>query len=364
MLPFLNFTKRYLKEYFEVHSNPETPLALIQFITNRCNAKCGHCFFWREMKQKKDELTLNEFRKIASSLKRPLLSLNLTGGEPFLRDDINKICEIFVDINKTKSILITTNGLLTKNIYSATKKIIENIDNSVNIQVQVSLDGLEKTHNKIRGINIFDNAVKTILELKKLKKKHNNFDVYALAVLSNVNYNEIEELAEFVQKKLKVKIIFEMIRGEPRNSSFLTPPKDKLDELQKTIRKIYSDQTHLEKINSIFSLVFPFSTLKYIMKTTKENKQFFNCLAGSHTGVIYNNGDIAICELIKPIGNLRKNNFDFSKIWNSKKADKMREKAKNCFCTHGCFLGPAVIYDFDKFFVSLIKYTKWKDLFR
>jgi len=158
---FLKFVKKYLKEYTEVHSSPQTPLSLIQYVTNRCNAKCEHCFFWKDMEHETQELTLNEFRKIASSLKHPLNSISLTGGEPFLRDDLPEICKIFVGINKTKSIFITTNGLLTDKIYSTTETILKNIDKCVRFQVQVSLDGKEKTHNKIRGVKIFKKAVKT-----------------------------------------------------------------------------------------------------------------------------------------------------------------------------------------------------------
>jgi len=179
-------------------------------------------------------------------------------------------------------------------------------------------------------------------------------------VLSNINYKEIEELSNFVIDKLGVKIGFEMIRGEPRNQSLSTPPIEELDGLFDEIKKIYSKQNHLEKIKSIFSLVLPLNVIEYTIKTVKENKQFFNCPAGGYVGVIYPNGDVALCELTERIGNLKDN--DFVKIWNSKKANELRKQIKKCFCTHGCFLIPGIIYSFDKLFIGSLKYTKWGEL--
>ena len=80
----------------------KTPKVLTFFITKRCNARCKHCFYWKELNNlKKEEMTLSQIKTFVKSLKHPLASVLLTGGEPFLREDLLQICQIFEKYNKT-----------------------------------------------------------------------------------------------------------------------------------------------------------------------------------------------------------------------------------------------------------------------
>ena len=58
------------------------------FVTNRCNCKCKHCFFWKELNNLKNELTLDEIKKISMSMGK-FSVLSLTGGEPSLSSYTN-----------------------------------------------------------------------------------------------------------------------------------------------------------------------------------------------------------------------------------------------------------------------------------
>ena len=66
-----------LLKYFVV-TEPKTPLQLIHFITSKCNAKCGHCFYWKNLNTK-GELSLEEIEKITKHLP-DLVILNISGG--------------------------------------------------------------------------------------------------------------------------------------------------------------------------------------------------------------------------------------------------------------------------------------------
>jgi hypothetical protein len=56
--------------------------------------------------------------------------------------------------------------------------------------------------------------------------------------------------------------------------------------------------------------------------------------------VIDYNADVRVCELRKPIGNLRKCGMDFGKFWESieRKTEVNQVKFDQCFCTHICFM--------------------------
>jgi hypothetical protein len=68
------------------------------------------------------------------------------------------------------------------------------------------------------------------------------------------------------------------------------------------------------------------------------------CRAGQLSGVVYANGDVSLCEIHKPIGNLRKNTFP--EIWHSEEAKKLRESIarKDCYCTTEVFMWSSITY--------------------
>ncbi len=71
------------------------------------------CFYSEYLNRENVNLvTLDEIEKISKSLPG-LLHLILTGGEPFLRSDIEEIAGVFYKNSGTKSISIPTNGFFT-----------------------------------------------------------------------------------------------------------------------------------------------------------------------------------------------------------------------------------------------------------
>jgi MoaA/NifB/PqqE/SkfB family radical SAM enzyme len=64
------------------------------------------------------------------------------------------------------------------------------------------------------------------------------------------------------------------------------------------------------------------------------------CTAGRTSIVIDYNADVRVCELRKPIGNLRKYDMDFEKFWiSSERKNEVRSVGVDkCFCTHICFM--------------------------
>ena len=75
----------------------KTPVSLIHFLTNRCNARCSFCFIdFDNPKTFAGELTLKEIEKLTSNMGDTLLNVNFTGGEPFARKDIVDIAKIYI----------------------------------------------------------------------------------------------------------------------------------------------------------------------------------------------------------------------------------------------------------------------------
>ena len=79
-------------------------------VTYRCNAKCYMCNTWQHPTTKSQEFTPS----LVDKLPGELAFINITGGEPFLRNDIEQVIQIA--ITKAKRIVISTNGYFTDRI--------------------------------------------------------------------------------------------------------------------------------------------------------------------------------------------------------------------------------------------------------
>ncbi len=84
------------------------PREICVIITYRCNAKCNMCDAWHHPSSSRDEITLSDLERLPSGLR----FINITGGEPFIRKDIDEIINVIRP--KTKRIVISTNGFLRK----------------------------------------------------------------------------------------------------------------------------------------------------------------------------------------------------------------------------------------------------------
>ncbi|PJE69315.1 hypothetical protein COU96_00395 [Candidatus Shapirobacteria bacterium CG10_big_fil_rev_8_21_14_0_10_38_14] len=331
----------------------KTPAQVILYVTNRCNARCSHCFYWQEVAQGvKKELSLSQIEKIAKTLEDPLSTLSITGGEPFLRKDLGEICQLFYQFNRTRKINIVTNGFYAERI----KGIVENILQKcpVDLNIQVSLDGLQKTHDRIRRIAIFDKAIETIRTLSELSKKFKNFQVTIQTTVTKQNLNELRKLGKFIQKKFpSVHHGFQFVRSatfdvyqiDKNILSGLNPqarePLLSVEEMETAFR----DFGQFANKNTLLLSSFIKAMNRGIIKVKKEEKPYVKCLAGKYDAVVWPDGKVSMCEFTKPFAKLTDYDFNFYELWKSEKADKMRQKIKSCFCTHTCNFLNAMQFD-------------------
>ncbi|MGW8178924.1 MAG: radical SAM protein, partial [bacterium] len=125
-----------------------SPVNLIFFVTSQCNLLCTHCFYWEELNKKKNELSLDEISRITKSLPN-LLSVSLTGGEPFLRKDLPEIAELFERNSSVRNIQIPSNGFLVERTVLRAEEMLKRVRRA-RVCTGVSLDGPKDIHNKIR----------------------------------------------------------------------------------------------------------------------------------------------------------------------------------------------------------------------
>ena len=81
------FIKVLIKKISYLHT-------LYFFPTSRCNLSCSHCFYHDSLNKRFNELTLDDIDTFSKTMDH-LLTLALTGGEPYLRHNLDQIARIF-----------------------------------------------------------------------------------------------------------------------------------------------------------------------------------------------------------------------------------------------------------------------------
>jgi MoaA/NifB/PqqE/SkfB family radical SAM enzyme len=309
-------------------------------ITKKCNGRCLTCNIWKE-KSKGNELSLEEIKLFFQNLPRSVTWLSLTGGEPFLRQDLSEILVLAEKhITNLSLISIPTNGLLQD-------KIIDVLSNfrSKPLYVSFSINGPEKIHDKITGKKgNYAKTWQTYLKALQLAKKQKNLKIGLEVNVSSYNLNALPEFLSALSKdKHKITITFSQCADYYSNkdeTNILPNSGEKIDK----IVKIMLNQNYYNLPESIIYANY----LKYASHFIKTKKVPVRCVAGIKSFFVHTNGDISPCLVWNTLlGNLRDLNYDLTKI-ESKKLTKAREiiKEKKCpLCWIPCDAYQSLIMD-------------------
>lgn len=153
-------------------------------LTYRCNSHCSMCNIWKTPTLPQEEVNLETLSKIPSGIDY----LNLTGGEPTLRKDLNEIVDLLYP--KAMTLEISSNGLYPERIESIIKKY-------PNIKIRFSLEGFEITNNSIRGEKDgFGTKVKGLRRLQEL----GGLDLGFAITIQDDNLQDLVGLFDFSEK--------------------------------------------------------------------------------------------------------------------------------------------------------------------
>ncbi|MFH1409426.1 MAG: radical SAM protein [Nanoarchaeota archaeon] len=343
----------YLKHIAKIFSKKmSAPNSLVFFITNKCNAKCAHCFYWKDLNNPKKPLTLEEIEKISRNLD-DLVLLVLTGGEPFLRMDIVDIVKIFHKNNHVKNLVIPTNGYFDKMIAERVEKILEECKGLENLQIYISLDDEGERHDTLRGVKgIFEKAKETHKKLTELKKKHDNLNVGILLTVNPMNQDRIMEVYDYIKKEVDPDVISPILMRKTSDKLNSTDVKvENYEKFKAAVTRDMIKKQFRKRSTSLFSrmrLLLMQRKMELIVRTVKGGYQL-PCFAGNISGVLNEYGDVYPCEILnKKMGNVKDVDYDLKRIWKSKKAKDVRKfiKDTNCHCTYECAMDSNITFNY------------------
>jgi len=301
-------------------------------VTYRCNSRCKTCNIY---KIKSEELTVDEYDKIFRTIGKSAYWITISGGEPFLRRDLEEIIKVIYKRCKPSIINIPTNGLLFKEIPQRVKAIAQSCPKS-NIVINLSIDDLESRDDEIRGIpGAYEKAIKTFEGLKKIDLCNVNVGIHT--VISKFNVDRFHEIAaglmdlhpdsyitEIAEKRVELGTMDEDIT--PRVMDY----SQAIDFLLHKIRN-----TPFKGMNKI-TQTFRIEYYKMVKKILKEQRRVLPCYAGILSAQLVPNGDVWPC-CIKAfvVGNVKDYGYNFKKLWKKSallKKERNAIRKEKCYC--------------------------------
>lgn len=281
-------------------------------------------------------MTVEEWDKVFASLGHSVEYLTFTGGEPFLRADLDEMVIAGYRRCRPSYITIPTNGLLTDRVLAAADRICSECQGT-DVGINLSLDGVGDEHDDIRGVpGNWEKAMETWQGLKALKAKHANLLVTVHTVISRFNAHRFRQIYDglgFLQPDSYITEVAEE-RVELDTVGWGITPQP---EVYAPIADFLSEQAKKAPARGFarFTQGFRAQYYQIAKRTLFEQRQVIDCYAGWASAHIAPNGDLwSCCIRAEPVGNLRQTGYDIRPIWFSPEMQALRRSIyeKECAC--------------------------------
>lgn len=137
-------------------------------ITSRCNSRCITCNVWKE--SKKEDIDAKALKKILADIYfSKVYGVGLNGGELTLVQNLPEILEALFSLKHLRAIYIISNGLLPERLLEILKYIKKTCSkHNIYLEFTLSVDGVNETHEHIRGISgCFKQTLHLLNEISK-----------------------------------------------------------------------------------------------------------------------------------------------------------------------------------------------------
>jgi len=279
-------------------------------VTYRCNAHCAMCDTWRHPTKPAEEFPPSLLEKLPNGLD----FVNVTGGEPFLRADIDDILE--TALARTRRLVVSTNGYLTGRILDTARRF------GPRLGVRISIEGLPSANDDLRGLKDgFDHGLRTLLGLRALGLEDIGFGI----TVSDRNAGDMMELYQLADA-----MGLEFATAVTHNSFYF-----------------HKDDNAFQDASAVAAR---FEDLARALLATRRPKNWFRawfnmglankvrggrrplpCEAGSDLFFLDPHGNVLPCNGSGEawiMGNLH--DQDFEAIWNSDQAAEVRKRVADC----------------------------------
>ena len=266
-------------------------------VTNQCNLRCIHCYHPFNEYTFSNNLTLNEIKKVVDeAYSLGVLRVTISGGEPFMRDDIYDILDY---ISKKGMIIdLFTNATLIND------DVVKRLERYNIKEVGISVYSVRPDiHEAITNFHSYNNTYYAIQKLRE-----DNFEVKLKCILMKENIKYYRELIDF-SREIGCSIVLDF-EITPKLNGDISPTKLALD------------------FDDVINLSLDNSTKFYALTPQELSYENSPCNAGKYSLYISSTGNIYPCVSLQVnLGNIRHNSL--IDIWENNKELHMWQKIKN-----------------------------------
>lgn len=306
--------------------------------TYRCINKCRMCHIWKYPTRRKEEFKPSLLHKLPA-----LAFCNITGGEPFLREDIDEIISILQQ--KAKRIVISTNGYFTEKILSA-------VSSHRDIGIRISLEAVGGKNDEMRGLKgSYQQGMRTLRELRKAGCQ----DIGIAITLSDENAVDLMKLYH-----IAAKLDLEFATAAVHNSYYFHKEDNRIQNptlVSQSLKSLIRTQLRSKKIKNWYRAYFNRGLIDYVHGKPRP----LPCRAGTDLFFLDPWGEVRPCngmqegKWMESMGNLHQHSFEH--IWSSPQAAKVRKLVEHC--RNNCWMigtaGPAMKKNLTKPTIWVIK---------
>ncbi len=281
-------------------------------VTYRCPMHCQMCNIWDNPSDMAAEFKPGDLEKM------PEVSvINITGGEPLVREDLADIVEIAM--NRAKRVCVSTSGYYPEKIFALSQKFPR-------LGFRVSIEGLSLKNDELRGRSGgFDRGLRTLLGLRQMGRKDVGFGI----TVSNHNSGDMLWLYE-LSKQLRMEFATAAFHNSfyfHKDDNVITNTEEVIGNFKLLIERLLKEN----RPKSWFRAFFNLGLINYI----RGNRRILPCEAGSENFFIDPFGRILPCNgmeekyWFESFGNIREIN-SFEEIWQGPRAEQIRKKVATC----------------------------------
>jgi MoaA/NifB/PqqE/SkfB family radical SAM enzyme len=270
--------------------------ALSLEVTRRCVARCLMCNIWKTARSL-PELSVEQWLAVLSSPAcADLRELDITGGEPFLREDLGALLLGVADrqrcgLRRLRSIAITTNGFLATRVLGTVSAVVGPLEAAgVDLVFACAMDGIGAVHDHIRGYpGGFDRLDATIAGLQLLRDSHPGMVLGLKMTVTHHNVDQLDAVAAYAADRGMFAIISPFIVTPARygNLDLAADLAFSAEDLA-VLRRFYSGPA--------FRWSYYARELEEFLRAGRMDKP---CTAGFNYAFIRSTGDLYLCPLLE-----------------------------------------------------------------
>lgn len=312
---------------------PQLPINLTVSVTYSCPSRCATCDIWQK---KVDDLSVDEYARVFPTLERVPVWVTVSGGDQFLRADLDEIVRLIRAEIGPAIVNIPMNGVVTERIFDLLPKIAANSRGS-QLVLNLSVDEIGSRHDRIRGAQRNFEKLREVADLiHDLKKTYPHVVLGVHTVISKINVRRIPDIerearavfrpdsyiAEVAENRVELKTMDKDIAPSPQDF------RRAVDHLRNAIRAHRSAHPVARLVESLRLEYYGLAA-----RILEEKRQVIDCYAGWASAHLAPDGHVwGCCVRAESIGNVRDHGYDFRRVWRGGAGDAFRASVRRHEC--------------------------------